>query len=105
MAKMKISGQTQGQLVFSYDIRRGHIDYKKLIPALNKRMVTDGIEAVAEENELDEVMGEVLYRVNEKIFEAFHDILVNNSFTLDMEDIMREALNEVFTKGKEKQSE
>ena len=96
MAKMKISGQTQGQLVFSYDIRRGHIDYKKLLPALNKRMITDGIEVIAEENEFDEVLGEVLFRVNEHIFESFHEILSDKNFTIDMEKILNTALKEVF---------
>lgn len=98
MAKMKISGQTQGQLVFAYDIRRGHIDYTKLIPALNKKLITEGIEAVAEEKEVDEIMGEVLFRVNEEVFMAFQQMLTDNSYTLDINKIVNDSVKEVFKK-------
>lgn len=104
MAKMKISGQTQGQLVFAYDIRRGHIDYQKLIPALNKRLVQDGIEAIAEENQLDEVIGEILYRVNEQVFIDMHDILTDKKSSLNINEILDTAIKEVFANEKCKDS-
>lgn len=92
MSKMKISGPTQGKLVFAYDIREGHIDYKSLLPALNRRIIEDKIEAVVEEKELEEIMGEVLYRVNEKVFESFHDYLLTKKIDIDFDKILTEAI-------------
>lgn len=92
MSKMKISGPTQGKLVFAYDIREGHIDYKSLLPALNRRIIEDQIEAVVEEKELEEIIGEVLYRVNEKIFESFHDYLLTKKMDINFEEVLKDAI-------------
>lgn len=95
MSRMKISGQTQGKLVFSYDIREGHIEYKKLIPALNKKLVEMGVEAVAEDKELENVVGEVLYRVNEFVFDNFYNILERKEDKIDVKNILEDVIKEI----------
>jgi hypothetical protein len=97
--RMKISGPTQGKLVFAYDIREGHIDYDKLLPALNKRMKEEGYSGEATSKDLEELIGEILYRTNEKVFENLYQLLEHKKFThSNIEEILDDALEGIFQK-------
>lgn len=101
MPKMKISGPTQGKLVFAYDIREGHINYKKLLPALNERLQKEGYVAGATEKDLEEIIGEILYQTNEKVFVNLYQLIAEKKFThSNIELILDQALKEVFLKKK-----
>lgn len=95
MSRMKYSGQTQGRLVFSYDIREGHIDYKKLLPALNKRVIEMDIEAVVEEKELENIMAEALLQLNEELYNSFVEYTLKKKTSIDMQKILDEAIKSV----------
>jgi hypothetical protein len=69
MPRMKISGRTQGKLVFAYDIREGHIDYERLLPALDALFRERGSKREASREDLEELIAELLYKTNEKVFE------------------------------------
>ncbi len=69
MPRMKISGRTQGRLVFAYDIREGHIDYDGLLPSLDAAMRARGAARPATREDLEEVIADLLYKTNEKVFE------------------------------------
>lgn len=98
MSRMKLSGQTQGKLIFAYDIREGHIEYKKLIPVINKFLVKEGIEAMVEEKELGDIIGEVLFRVNEEVYENLQLILEGEKKELNIEKILKDTLEIVLKK-------
>ena len=97
MPKMKISGPTQGKLVFAYDIREGHINYKKLLQALNDRLRKEGYAANATEKDLEEIIAEIFYQTNEKVFENLYQLIAEKKFThSDIESLLDRALKEVF---------
>lgn len=101
MPKMKISGPTQGKLIFAYDIREGHINYKKLLPALNERLEKEGYVASASEKDLEEIIGEILYQTNEKVFSNLYQLITEKRFThSNIEELLEQALKEVFLKRK-----
>lgn len=98
MARMKISGPTQGKLIFAYDIRAGHLNYQQLIPTLNRRLVLKGIKANAEEGEIEDIVGEILFRCNERIFDNINLIISEEEYNLDIEKVVDEAIEAVLKK-------
>lgn len=96
MPKMKISGQTQGRLVFAYDIREGHIPYDVLLPALNTLLQKLGYQHTASPQDLEEIIGELLYQTNERVFMNLEQLFTEGKFThSNIEDILIEAIRTV----------
>ncbi|NPV38058.1 hypothetical protein BREVNS_1102 [Brevinematales bacterium NS] len=96
MPKMKISGQTQGRLVFAYDIREGHINYQTLLPALNKLLAKMGYTQEATPQDLEEIIGEILYQTNERVFMNLEQLFTEGKFThSNIEEILIEAIKTV----------
>ncbi|MFN4216520.1 MAG: hypothetical protein ACK4HQ_03860 [Brevinematales bacterium] len=96
MPKMKISGQTQGRLVFAYDIREGHINYQTLLPALNKLLAKMGYKQEATPKDLEEIIGEILYQTNEKVFMNLEQLFTEGKFThSNIEELLIEAIKTV----------
>ena len=96
MPKMKISGRTQGKLVFAYDIREGHIDYDRLLPALEKLMAARGSKAKATREDLEDVIGELLFRTNEKVFDNLARLFEERQFEhSNIEGLLDDSLDAV----------
>jgi len=96
MPKMKISGQTQGRLVFAYDIREGHIPYHTLLPALNALLARMGYHREATPQDLEEIIGELLYQTNERVFMNLEQLFTEGKFThSNIEEILTEAIKTV----------
>jgi len=98
---MKISGQTQGRLVFAYDIREGHIAYDVLLPALNNLLKRLGYEYEATPQDLEEIIGELLYQTNERVFMNLEQLFTEGKFThSNIEEILTEAIKTVMNPKK-----
>ncbi|URA10877.1 hypothetical protein [Thermospira aquatica] len=101
MPKMKISGQTQGRLVFAYDIREGHIPYDVLLPALNKLLAKMGYQHEATPQDLEEIIGELLYQTNERVFMNLEQLFSEGKFThSNIEEILFQAIQTVMKERK-----
>jgi hypothetical protein len=102
MPRMKISGRTSGKLVFAYDIREGHIDYQRLLPALRSLYRARGVDREPSREELEEVIADLLYRTNEKVFENLARLFEKREFAhSDIQALLDQSLDSVLSGGRE----
>ncbi|GEM_PF-1459995 len=98
MPRMKISGRTQGRLVFAYDIREGHIDYDGLLPALDAAMRSRGADRPATREDLEEVIADLLYKTNEKVFENLPRLFARGEYEhSDIKALLDESIASVLS--------
>ncbi len=87
--------------MFAYDIREGHIQYDVLLPALNKLLAKMGYQYEATPQDLEEIIGELLYQTNERVFMNLEQLFSEGKFThSNIEEILTQAIQTVMKERK-----